>query len=108
MAFKTLSRATAIVATCGILAGCVAPHQHAFDEAWSRCMADPPVPLSANCAQAAQLGSIVEAEKQQQAASAAAVASGLLAVSAGFAAGYAATHPVYTAPSVVVVCHWGC
>jgi len=101
-----LARTTAIVAACGVLAGCVAPHQRAFDEAWSRCMADPPVPLSANCAQAAQLGSIVEAEKQQQAASAAAIASGLLAVSAGLNAAAAARRPVY-AP-VVVVCRWGC
>ena len=105
-------RAAAVVAVCGVLAGCVAPHQHAFDEALDRCQhpREATLPLAydtPDCAQAAQLGRIVEQEKAEQAANAAAFASGMLAVSAGLAAA-AAQRPRYVAAPVYVYCPYGC
>jgi hypothetical protein len=85
------------------LGACVAPHQHAYDDALTACAQG-----RGSCDTARQLGRIVEQEKAEQAATAAAVASGLLAVSAGIAAGYAASQPHYVAAPVYVYCPYGC
>jgi hypothetical protein len=80
-----------------LLAACVAPHQHAYDDAMKRCFSQEP----GACDQANQLGAIVAQEHIEAEARANAVAAGLLAVSAGLNAAAAAR---YQQPAVVVVC----
>ena len=100
MAFKTLSRTTAIVAACGLLAACVAPHQAEYDRARAACAVEA---TQSSCQAAYQLGNLVAAEKAEQAAAADAVAASMLAVSAGLNAAAAARQPRYVP---VVVCAW--
>jgi len=107
MAFKRLSViALAVTVTA---AGCAAPSQPFLDQARASCAAGDRLQCDAIPTWQAH----VNEEHNQQAG---AVAVGVLAIlgaaAAGAAAGYAASHPVYTAPEVVVVCppyrYWGC
>jgi hypothetical protein len=93
---------TAIAALALItgLAACAAPSQPYLDEARTQCATG----HMGYCAAIRELQARVNAEKQEQAATAAAVA-GALAI--GAAAAYGASRPVYQ-PDVVIVCRWGC
>jgi hypothetical protein len=83
---------------------CVAPSQPYLDNARSLCASGDQV----SCGQIPQFQAQVNAEHNEQAAK---VATGFLAVlgaaAVGAAAGYAASHPVYS-PPVVYVCRYNC
>ena len=89
-----------------LLAGCATPTQPFLDTARAQCAAgDRP-----SCSQVPILQSQVNAEKADQANKVAAgILLGLTAAAAGAAAGYAASHPTYVEP-VVLVCRpwWAC
>jgi hypothetical protein len=98
------SLAAVLAVTLGV-AACAAPSQPYLDIAQQQCAKGD----QRACDGVPFLQADVAREHNEQAGQ---VALGILAVlgaaAAGAAAGYAASHPVYTSPEVIVVCRWGC